>query len=202
MFSFLWQEQLQTLWEKNFAFEFFIFFFKMLDRVIIEMGCEHTRVRRGTNEHFTFSRVVYAKYGLWNLIQPVFFSLECNTCLNEISVSSSRYSWLLKCTLNLCLIFYSSLMAAYIPTVRGRRTMGLCFCLKPAREQQVLVLKTTLSDVLPGCENLCTRSDLNPWPLWYRCSARPTELTSQLGHYHDYHYHNYHYGEMVYLDPT
>ena len=23
--------------------------------------------------------------------------------------------------------------------------------------------------------------DLNPWPLWYRCSALPTELTSQLG---------------------
>ena len=22
--------------------------------------------------------------------------------------------------------------------------------------------------------------DLNPWPLWYRCSAQPTELTSQL----------------------
>ena len=27
-----------------------------------------------------------------------------------------------------------------------------------AREQQVLVLKTTSSDVLPGCENLCTHS--------------------------------------------
>ena len=23
--------------------------------------------------------------------------------------------------------------------------------------------------------------DSNPWPLWYRCSALPTELTSQLG---------------------
>ena len=23
--------------------------------------------------------------------------------------------------------------------------------------------------------------DLNPWPLWYLCSALPTELTSQLG---------------------
>ena len=23
--------------------------------------------------------------------------------------------------------------------------------------------------------------DLNPWPLWYQCSALPTELTSQLG---------------------
>ena len=23
--------------------------------------------------------------------------------------------------------------------------------------------------------------DLKPWPLWYRCSAQPTELTSQLG---------------------
>ena len=36
--------------------------------------------------------------------------------------------------------------------------MGLCFSPKPAREQQVLVLKTTLSDVLLGCENLCTLS--------------------------------------------
>ena len=29
--------------------------------------------------------------------------------------------------------------------------------------------------------------DLNPWPLWYWCSALPTELTSQLGagHYHN-----------------
>ena len=45
-------------------------------------------------------------------------------------------------------------MAAYIPTVKGRKTMGLCFRPKPARERQVLVRKTTLSDVLPGCENL------------------------------------------------
>ena len=65
---------------------------------------------------------------------------------------------LLKYTLNSYLIFYNSLMAAYIPTVKGRKTMGLCFRPKPAREQQVLVLKTTLSDVLPGCENLCTHS--------------------------------------------
>ena len=43
-------------------------------------------------------------------------------------------------------------MAAYIPTVKGRKTMGLCFRPKSAREQQVLVLKTTFSDVLPGCE--------------------------------------------------
>ena len=27
--------------------------------------------------------------------------------------------------------------------------------------------------------------DLNPWPLRYRCSALPTELTSQLGAGHD-----------------
>ena len=47
-------------------------------------------------------------------------------------------------------------MAACIPTVKGRKTMGSCFRPKPAREQQVLVLKTTLSDVLPECENLCT----------------------------------------------
>ena len=63
---------------------------------------------------------------------------------------------LLKYTLNSYLIFYNSLMAACIPTVKGRKTMGLCFRPKPAREQQVLVLKTTLSDVLPECENLCT----------------------------------------------
>ena len=49
-------------------------------------------------------------------------------------------------------------MEAYIPTVNRSKTMGLCFRPKPAREQQVLVLKTTLSDVLPGCENLCTHS--------------------------------------------
>ena len=65
---------------------------------------------------------------------------------------------LLKYMLNSYLIFYNSLMAAYIPTVKGRKTMGLCFRPKPAREQQVLVLKTTLSDVLLGCENLCTHS--------------------------------------------
>ena len=65
---------------------------------------------------------------------------------------------LLKYTLNSYLIFYNSLMAAYIPTVKGRKTMGLCFRPKPAREQQVLVLKTILSDVLLGCENLCTHS--------------------------------------------
>ena len=65
---------------------------------------------------------------------------------------------LLKYTLNSYLIFYNSLMAAYIPTVKGRKTMGLCLRPKLAREQQVLVLKTTLSDVLPGCENLCTHS--------------------------------------------
>ena len=59
---------------------------------------------------------------------------------------------LLKYTLNSYLIFYNSLMAAYIPTVKGRKTMGLCFRPKPAREQQVLVLKTTFSDVLPRCE--------------------------------------------------
>ena len=49
-------------------------------------------------------------------------------------------------------------MAVCVPTVKGRKTMGLCFRPKPARERQVLVLKTTLSDVLPGCENLCTHS--------------------------------------------
>ena len=26
--------------------------------------------------------------------------------------------------------------------------------------------------------------DLNPWPLWYWCSALPTELSSQLGAIH------------------
>ena len=67
---------------------------------------------------------------------------------------------LLKYTLNSYLIFYNSLMAASIPTVKGRKTMGLCFRPKPAREQQVLVLKTTLSDVLLGCENLCTHSNV------------------------------------------
>ena len=36
--------------------------------------------------------------------------------------------------------------------------MGQCFRSKPAREQQVLVLKTTLGDVLLGYENLCTHS--------------------------------------------
>ena len=41
-------------------------------------------------------------------------------------------------------------MAAYIPTVKGRKTMGLCLRPKPARERQVLVLKTTLSDVYQG----------------------------------------------------
>ena len=33
-------------------------------------------------------------------------------------------------------------MTVYIPTVKGRKTTGLCFRPKPAREQQVLVLKT------------------------------------------------------------
>ena len=61
---------------------------------------------------------------------------------------------LLKYALNSYLIFYNSLMAAYIPTVKGRKTTGLCFRPKPAREQQVLVLKTTSSDVLPGRENV------------------------------------------------
>ena len=65
---------------------------------------------------------------------------------------------LLKYTLNSYLIFYNSLMAVCVPTVKGRKTMRLCFRPKPARERQVLVLKTTLSDVLPGCENLCTHS--------------------------------------------
>ena len=27
--------------------------------------------------------------------------------------------------------------------------------------------------------------DLNPWPLWYQCSALPTKLTSQLGAGHN-----------------
>ena len=36
--------------------------------------------------------------------------------------------------------------------------MGLCFRPKPSREQQVLVLQTTLGDVLLGCENLCIHS--------------------------------------------
>ena len=50
-------------------------------------------------------------------------------------------------------------MATYIPALKGRKTMGLCFRPKPARERQVLVLKTTLNDVFfPGCENLCTHS--------------------------------------------
>ena len=65
---------------------------------------------------------------------------------------------LLKYTLNSYLIFYNFLMAPYILTVKGRRTIGLFFRPKPAQEQQVLVLKTTLSDVLPGCENLCIHS--------------------------------------------
>ena len=49
-------------------------------------------------------------------------------------------------------------MTVYIPTVKGRKTTGLCFRPKPAREQQVLSLKTTLSDILPGYENLCIHS--------------------------------------------
>ena len=52
-------------------------------------------------------------------------------------------------------------MATYIPALKGRKTMGLCFRPKPARERQVLVLKTTLNDdFFPGCENLCTHSNV------------------------------------------
>ena len=39
------------------------------------------------------------------------------------------------------------------------------------------------SDVhyLGSSENKAWKKNLNPWPLRYRCSALPTELTSQLG---------------------
>lgn len=40
--------------------------------------------------------------------------------------------------------------------------MGLCFRSKLAREEQVLVLKTSLSDVLPGCETCVLVRDLDP----------------------------------------